>query len=255
MTVLEKITHTGLKNMVIEAERIYRENDSAEEFLLYSANVIQKFFEFNKIRTEKSHKKHFKLEIPNIFLSTKIMKAMGYYDKESKEIHVVSHSFEKFLLTLILKKRSPKSIVDFINARMLFTLLHEIGHHHYYENNIALSRPFITVAAQLKGIAGIKKLDNIIKNPAVESFVLNEVKIVVDSERYADGFAFQQVQSFFPTDLKRLHEMGTHHIRTDSYMNYAQRKITMLVDRVLNFLPNKDQNFLKEHYFDLLEIH
>lgn len=255
MTVTEKITHTDLKHMVIEAKRIVEKIDNTDRDTSYFANIIEKFFYFNTKRIEKFYKKNFTSKFPSIYLSKEQIKAMGHYNKETKEIHLVSCSFENFLLSLILKKRSPKSITDFINARILFTLMHEIGHYHYYENNVALVRPFITVAAQLKGIAGIKKLDNIITNKAVEEFVLNEAKIVIDSEEYADKFAFQQIECFFPIDLKRLHEMGVNHTRKDSYTGYAQRKITLLVERVLNFLPNKDQHVLKNYYFELLESH
>lgn len=236
----------------LEIDKYYK-NYSTEEFYKSSKDIVGMFLIFNKTRIMAFHRKKYSIKLPKIMLSDSKLSVMAYYDKMKKEVHLVYRSIENIILSEIIKKRSPKEIVDYVAARILFTLLHEIGHHHYYERYPDKHISFKDISRNLKKITGIVNLEDVVCNKNAESFILGEAKEIIHSEKVADKFALDNLSEFFPNDLKEVHEMDLITFRKNSYISYARFRVKFLVTQVLDFLPLNDRETLQMYYFNLIE--
>lgn len=191
---------------------------------------------------------------PVILLSDEIYRGFAYYDKKTKEIVVLSTYFRKALYRKLSAGQSPSKIVETLNAKMLFALLHEIGHYVYYKERYNLLRDTLYAIHGLMKKVKLLSLEEIKKDELVKETILSEAKKTVSSERYADNFAFEELKQYFPATYELLATKSFFKAKERGYAVYAEDKIRQLIQLTCLSIDRQDKAELRKYYNEFIRL-
>lgn len=250
MTMTMKVTKKELVSMIAEAEQIFIGEDSKEKFQPYSEKVIEKVFSFNLMRIQEIFKE---VDLPTIYLtSNPFFKGMASYEVKSKKIKVSRLNYQKCLLVEIYQDRPTERVLDIINARMLFSIMHELGHYFDFQNST--HKTIEDVLNELLKITGDTSVEGLKNNVEAEKLILNEAYDLIEKELTADTFAFSNIANHFDSDFEVLNEINEKERRESSYPNYAKRRIRDIVIKLPTSISRTERKHLIKHYEQSLEI-
>lgn len=251
MTIVNQVSKKELVSMVSEAMQILKGECGKGEFQSYSEKVIEKVFSFNLLRIQEELYKQ-EIVLPPIYLTfDPFLKGMAAYKVLEKEIKVSSLNYQKSLLVEICKVHSPEPVLEILNARMLFSILHELGHHFDYESK--LHKTIGDVSNEFLKIIGDNSIETLKHNTEAQKFILEEANDLVDKEITADNFAFSTVAKYFVSDMEILNDINEKQRRESTYPKYANRRIRDIVTRLPQSFSRTDRKELVEHYEQLLQ--
>lgn len=197
--------------------------------------------------------KAFAHDRPSISLSDEMYKGYAYYSKPTRKIVVLKEAFKQYVFSRFKQGSSPLVVETKLIARLTFSILHEVGHFHYYSDGLYDIDPANDLGMYLRQRTADLNVEALKKNEEVKDFLLGEARMSVISEKYADNYAEKVLKEQFPAVYESIQGMGVLAVRKREYIHYAKNKIKIYVAILfLNVLSDSEKRKPRMHFYKFI---